>query len=149
MKNLFHNIFMFWWSVRRKYDIIKIDQQQSERDVRLGINSILMSIIGTAAVIAFAYFAYKCFTWNSDAASSGIGAVAGGLFIYLGGAVCVLISISSYTSLVLASIVYAAYQMKLNKKKIGLAALIISIILSVGTIIALVVLILLSGSANS
>lgn len=137
MKELLYNIFMFWRSVDRKYERIKGDPEKSGTSVNLGLTSIILSIVGTVLVVAFAYFAYKCFTWADD------GLIV--LLIYLGGAICFLFSIGCFASLVLASIVYAVYQRKLNRKPIGLAALIISIILSISTVVAVIVIIFVFG----
>lgn len=138
-----HKVFLFWRDIARKYEKIKQDPEKSEKDVSLGISSLCMSICGTAMAIAFAYFAFKCFTWTGDTALSAAKNGLGGIFVIIGGVICAVIAVASFVYLILASILYANFQRKLNKQKIGTIALIVSLLLSVGTIVTVIVLAIL------
>lgn len=134
-----HKVFLFWRDIAQKFEKIKSDPQKSEKDVSLGVTSLGMSIGGTVMAIAFAYFVFKCFTWTGDATLSAADAFVG-IFVIIGGAICAVIAVASFVYLILASILYAHYQRKLNNNKIGIIAFVVSILLSVGTIIAVIVL---------
>lgn len=143
MREILYKVFLFWLSIARKYEEIKMFPEKREKDVSLGVTSLVMSIIGTAATLVAAYYAYKCFTWTGSAVGSVAGNLIAVIFCWIGGAICALISVGCFIYMVLASIVYAHYQRKLNNNPVGLAALIISIILIIGIIVAIIVFVCL------
>ena len=132
MKNSLFRALLFWITVSNKYDRLKSDPQKREKSVSLGVTGLIMSIAGIALTVGFAFLAYLCLP--------GLDTVAF-LLALVGVIACVAAAIGCFAELVLASIVYAVYQMKLNKKPIGPAALIVSLIITVATI-ALVIVVL-------
>lgn len=129
MKAIF-NLLMFWSRVARKYDYLKKDPEKSEKSVSLGITSLILSILGIALTVGFAVLAFICFS-NLD---------SGAFILPLVGAIfSTFAAIGCFVDLVLASIVYAVYQMKLNKKPIGKAALVISLLITVATIVVVII----------
>lgn len=123
-------IFMFWLSISNEYDNIKKDPIKSENCIRLGVKSLIFSIVGIALTVGFAVLAYYCFL--------GIETLAF-LFALIAGIACAAASIGCFFRLVLASIVYAVYQLKLNKKSIGKISLVISLLITIGTIIIVII----------
>lgn len=122
-------IVMFWLRVERKYEEIKLDPQKSERSTRLGTASIIMSLVGIALSVGFAVLAYICYSVQTAA-----------IFISIIGAfICGFIAILCFVQLVLASVVYAYYQLKLNKMLIGKIAIVVSLLISVATIAAVII----------
>lgn len=148
MNNKFYSIIKFWRDIARKYEKIKDNPEKSEKDVSLGVTSLGMSIGGTIMAIVFAYFAFKCFTWTGDAGVSTAAKGIGGIFVIIGGSICAVIAVASFVYLILASILYAYYQRKLNKNKIGIIAFIVSILLIVGTIVAVIIALSLFSAIN-
>ena len=140
MKGFLSRAFLFWVSASREFDKIKQDPQKSEESVRFGVRSLILSIVGMIVTVGFSYLAYVCFNSASDNGLSGI-------LMVVGGALCVLIAIACLVDMVLASLLYAIYQRKLNKRKIGLAALIVSLVLIALTVAGIViVLFVIAGS---
>ena len=132
MKKFLFNTFLFWISVSRKYDVLKENPVQSKTSTRLGVTSLIMSIVGIIATVAFAFFTYVCF---KSIDGSGL------LFflVLLGGIICAAMSLGCFVNLVLASLVYALYQRKLNNRPIGTAAIVVSLVLILGTIAVVIV----------
>ena len=127
MKGLF-GLFMFWVTVSSEYDRIK-GGPKAETSVRMGVESIFMSIFGLIFTVGFAVLAYYCF------AAEGLIALLAWLF----GIICALSALAIFIRLTVASIVYAAYQMKLNRRPIGIVALVISILMSIASIVLAIV----------
>lgn len=123
-------IFMFWLGISNKYDVIKKDPQKRENSIRFGVTSLIMSIVGIALTVGFAVFAYYCFLGMETLAF---------LFALIAGIACAGAAIGCFLHLVLASIVYAVYQLKLNKKAIGKIALVISLLISISTIVIVII----------
>lgn len=134
--NLLGKIFLFWQDIGKKYEAIKQDPEKAEKDVSLGVTSLSMSIMGAVTAIAFAYFTFKCFTLIALSTSA---TGTGRFFALIGGIICAVVTLATFVYLILAGIVYANYQRKLNKKIIGKIALIVSVLLSVGTLVAVIV----------
>ena len=130
MKNSLFRALLFWITVSGKYDRLKSDPIKREKSISLGVTGLIMSIVGIALTVGFAYLAYLCLPGMDTAAF---------LLALVGVIACVAATIGCFIELVLASIVYAVYQMKLNKKPIGLAALIVSLIISVATVVLVIV----------
>ena len=131
---LLGKIFLFWLNVQSSYDLIKVDPEKKEKSVTLGVRSLIMSIIGIIATVGFVYLTYLCLMALNGNAGLGI------ILIFLGVIVCAASALACFAHLVLASVMYAIYQMKLNKRKIGVAALVVSLFLSVGTIVAIIII---------
>ena len=127
------DLILFWISIGEKYERLKQDPQKRENSIQLGVTGIILSIIGAALTVGFGILAYYCF------AVSGLISI---LAVILG-AICVLAGFMSLVNLMIAGIVHAAYQMKLNKKAIGKASLIVCLLLIAVTVGAIVVAIFL------
>lgn len=121
---------LFWITVSSKYDRLKTDPQKREKSVSLGVTSLIMSVVGIALTVGFAYLAILCLSGMETLAF---------FFALIAVIACVAAAVGCFVELVLASIVYAVYQMKLNKKPIGLAALIISVAITVATVVLVIV----------
>ena len=133
MRKALYNLLFFWVKVSRQYDLIKRDPEKSAKSVKLGVTSLLMSIIGIGLTTGFAYLAFLCLAGLETLAF---------FLAFIGIIVCIAAAIGCFVELVLASIVYAAYQMKLNKKPVGLAALIVSLLISIATIVLVIVVLM-------
>lgn len=129
MKTIF-KAFMFWITISNKYDNIKKDPKRSATSVILGVTSIIMSVVGIAATVGFALLAYYCFSSMDNLLV---------LFALIGGIACVGAAVVCFVNLVLASIMYAVYQLKLNKRAIGKIALFTSLLISVGTVVLIII----------
>ena len=140
MKGWLYKVFLFWVDVSLKYDKIKSDPEKCETDVSLGIRSLVMSIVGTVATVGCAFLTTRCILGLDG---SGLGV----LLLILGAIICGAATVAFFVDLVLASVVYARYQLKLNKRKIGAASMIVSLVLtvvSIGLVILVVYLFLLA-----
>ena len=140
--SLLLRIFLFWQEVRLKYERVK-GGENSENNTSLGVQSLTMSILGTVLTVGLAFLAYKCLF---SLGGSGLGE----LFVLIGGILSAVVALASFVYLNLASLLYARYQCKLNKKPIGKAALIVSIVsivLSLGGVV-LVLALIASGAKD-
>ena len=131
MSNSTIDSILFWISIGEKYIKIKEDPERRDTSVSMGTTSLILSIVGAVVTYGLAVVAYLCFV------AGGVGKIIGGIF-------AVLFALASFIYMMIASIVYAAFQVKLNKKPIGKAALIISLVLTITPIIAGVVALIIS-----
>ena len=127
MKGL-SEFLMFWVKVSNEYDRIK-NGPKAQTSVKLGVDSLIMSISGILSSVGFAVLAYYCF--NVDGLE--------GLLTFIFGIICALAAVAFFIRLVLASIVYAIYQMRLNKRPVGIVSLIVSVLMVIGTVILIIV----------
>ena len=133
--NWLWKFFTFWINVSVEYDKLKENPETREKSVQMGVKSLVMSIVGLITTVGFAFLAYVCF---AGVAGSGLA----GLLELVGGIICAIIALVCLIDLVFASLMYAIYQRKLNKKPVGVAALTISLTLIIATIAAVVVAVL-------
>lgn len=138
MKHLY-DILMFWRKIWQKYETLKNDPQKCETSTSLGVTSLVMSIAGIVLTVVFAVLAYYCYTGVQTLLF---------LFAIIGTFACAFIAIMIFIQLVLASIVYAVYQLKLNKRTIGKVAIVVSLLISVLTIAAVIIALSLIPAAN-
>ena len=129
MRNLWE-LFMFWIRISNRYDRLK-NSPKAETSVKFGVTSLLLSILGIFFTVGSAALAYTCFSVD------GLEAVVA----VIGGVICILAAIMFFVQMVLASIVYAAYQMRLNKRPIGIVALIVSLFIIIATVASIVIFI--------
>ena len=130
MKGLL-GLFFFWIRVSNKYDRLKNDPAK-QNSASLGITSIIMSIFGVITSIGLAYFAYLCLSVDNLAI----------VISFIFGFAAAIGAILCFFQLLVASLFYAIYQMKLNNRVIGKVALSISLIMlaaAIGMIIFVVV----------
>lgn len=126
MRAIFH-FLSFWITISNKYERIRNDPTK-RNSVTLGITSILMSIFGVISAVGFAYLAFLCFSVEGLSI----------LVTFILGIVCALAAIICFFKLLIASLLYAAYQLRLNKRPIGIVALVVSLLLIVGAVVAII-----------
>ena len=124
------DFLLFWLSISEKYDRMKNDPDKQD-SVLLGVSSIIMSIVGVLSAVGFAYLAYLCFTVEGLTI----------ILTFLFGIACVIAAVLCFFQLLVASVFYAAYQIKLNGKVIGKVALAISILMIVAAIAGIIIVI--------
>ena len=142
MKKWLWDSFMFWLAVSNKYDKLKENPEKRESSITLGVQSLFLSVVGMIATVGLAFLAYTCF---SRAEGSGLA----GLLMIVGGVICAIAALVFLFDMVFASLMYAIYQRKLNKKRIGLAALIVSLVLIAATIAGIVIGIVYKTPTNN
>ena len=122
----------FWTNVSLQYEVLKADPNEQENSVRLGVKSLIMSISGLVTTIGFAILAYVL-------VAGSVGAGLAALFMLFGGIICGIVALVCFIDLLGASLMYAIYQRKLNKQKVGIAALVVSLTLIVLAIAAVII----------
>ena len=131
MSNSTIDSILFWISIGEKYIKIKEDPEKRDTSVSMGTTSLILSIVGAIVTYGLVIVAYLCFT------AGGVGKIIGGIF-------AVLVAFTCFIYMLSASIVYAAFQVKLNKKPIGKAALVISLVVTIAPIVAGIVALIIS-----
>ena len=129
MKGLL-GFILFWLTISDKYDKLKRDPDK-QNSALLGVTSIIMSIFGVVVAVGFAYLAYLAFSVDGLAI----------ILTFIFGFGAAVIAVVGFFQMSVASIFYAAYQMKLNKRAIGKVALAISLILLVAAIIGIIIVV--------
>ena len=114
--------------ISEKYERLKRSPDR-EDSITLGVTSIALAVTGIFSAVGFVWLAFLCFS------AEGLVSILAVIF----GVICVLAAFLCFIEMVLASIVYAAYQMRLNRRAIGKVALAISLFLTIGTIVAIVI----------
>ena len=143
---VFGHIFLFWRAVGRDYEDMKNDPEKQPKSVRLGVGSLIMSIVGAALTLLFVFLALKCLSGSAFKDLTGGEALAAALvlplFIIIGAILCIAFAAGCYLRLVVGSLLYAVYQRRLNKRAIGTVALVVGILLCIATVAAAIWLIL-------
>ena len=124
------DFLLFWLSISEKYDRLKNDPDKQD-SVLLGVTSIIMSIVGVLSAVGFAYLAYLAFTVDGLTI----------ILTFIFGIAAVIAAALCFFQLLVASVFYAAYQIKLNGKAIGKVALAISIVMIVAAIVGIIIVI--------
>ena len=122
---------LFWLSIAEKYVKIKDDPEKRDTSVSMGTTSLILSIVGAFVTYGLAIVAYLCFT------AGGVGKIIGGVF-------AVLVAVTCFIYMLIASIVYAAFQARLNNKPIGKVALAFSLVLTIAPIVIGIVALLIA-----
>lgn len=131
MSNSTWENILFWLSIGEKYADLKNDPEKRDTSVRMGTTSLILSIVGAIVTYGLAFVTYLCFS------AGGVGKIIGGIF-------AALVAVACFIYMLIASIVYAAFQVRLNKKPVGKVALSFSLILTVAPIIAGIVALLIA-----
>ena len=132
MSNSTWENILFWLSIGDKYTSIKNNSEKRDTSVSMGTTSLILSIVGAIATYGLTFVAYFCFT------DGGIGKIIGGIF-------AALVAVTCFIYMLIASVVHAAFQVKLNKKPIGKVALAFSLILTIAPVaIGIVVFLLIA-----
>ena len=129
MKGLI-DFLLFWLTISNKYDKLKKDPDKQDSAL-LGVTSIIMSIFGVVVAVGFAYLAYLAFSVD------GLAIIITFIFGFGAAAVAVV----GFFQMSVASIFYAAYQMKLNKRAIGKVALAISLIMLIAAVVGIIIVV--------
>lgn len=130
MKHGLLDFLLFWLSIGDKYDQLKKDPDKQDSAL-LGVTSIIMSIFGVITAVGFGYLAYLAFTVDGLAI----------ILTFIFGLGAAAVAVLGFFQLSVASIFYAAYQIKLNGRAIGKVALAISIIMIVAAIVGIIIVI--------
>ena len=125
----FFGLIMFWLTISNKYERLRNDPTK-QHSVSLGVESILMSILGAGATVGLAYLTYLCFTVEGLA----------GLLTWIFGLIFAFSALAVFIELVVASLFYAIYQIRLNRHPIGYVALVLSILIIAGSIVAAILI---------
>ena len=124
------DFLLFWLTISEKYDRMKNDPDKQD-SVLLGVTSIIMSIVGVLSAVGFAYLAYLAFTVDGLAI----------ILTFIFGIAALIAAVLCFFQLLVASVFYAAYQIKLNGKVIGKVALAISLLMIVAAIAGIIIVI--------
>ena len=124
------DFLLFWTTIGDKYDKLKKDPDK-QNSVLLGVSSIIMSIFGVLSAVGFGYLAYLAFTVDGLAI----------ILTFIFGIGAAAIAVLCFFQLLVASVFYAVYQIKLNGRAIGKVALAISIIMIVAAIAGIIIVI--------
>ena len=134
---LIGDFIFFWVRAFTKYQRIKENEEKRATSVKLGVRSIVQSIIAAAALVLCAFGMKLCLNnLSSSTATLPVFTVIG-LVLFIG------IAIVSLIQGMLGAMMYWIYQLKLNKKPIGYAAMAVWIVCLIAAI-AVSILILAS-----
>ena len=106
---------------------------------RLGIQSLILAIVGTVLVMFCVYFGTVC-AQNVAAEQVGDGTYNLPIMSFVGAIVLYCFALAFFLLLNLSSISFATYQMETNKKVIGKVALAVSLVCGIGLIVATIVM---------
>lgn len=131
------DFFLFWLRASAKYELLKNDPTKQDSAI-MGVESIIMSVVGVLAAVGFAWLAYLAFTVDGLAI----------ILTFIFGLAAAIAAIASFFQLSISSLFYAIYQMRLNKRAIGKVALAISLTLILLAIVAVIVIMVIVSNAN-
>jgi len=109
------DFLFFWLGMRVRYDRIAQDADRKEKSSFFGVQSILCSLFGMAAVILCAFGIRACMQQDSAL-----------LILFI--ALLVIVMLVALVQCTSRALVATIYQMKLNKKPIGWVSLVLWII---------------------
>lgn len=122
------SFFTFWINIRAKYDRIKNNEERREKSVRMGVRSIIQTVLcSVIAVLAF-YGAVVCLKYTASVNLGMILSLIAGIF-------CILATLVSLIQGVLGGMLYMIYQLRLNRRPIGWVALAIWLLLVIAIIV--------------
>lgn len=128
------NFFTFWVKIERRYDKIKGDETKRENSVSLGVRSVIQSIVCGALTVLALWGLSRCVANFTSGFSHGLPVLT-----IIGMVVTAFCALALFVQGVVGGLLYMVYQLKLNKKAVGFAALVVWILV----IAAIVVLALL------
>ena len=132
------------FSPKNQYMLLDVqEQEKKDKSVRLGVQGIILSVVGMVLVVALVYLGTLCAA-NMMGTQLGDEAVSFPVLSLLGVIVFYFLAFLCVFS-VLDGISFAVFQRKLNKRGIGIANLIISLVclvITVGAVIAILVVML-------
>lgn len=139
MLNFLKSIF----SARNQYELLSINEEKKQTSVRLGVQSILLSVIGLIVIVVTVILGTMCLK-NIFETKVDDGTYSYPLLSLLGVIFLYGIALVSFGNILFSGMSFSLHQMRLNKRKVGKASLIICIICIVASIIVAVLFI---GSA--
>lgn len=117
----------FWSRLSTKYNRIASDPELREKSVSFGVQSIISTIFGAAIIVLCAL---------------GVSALMGGSVLGIILAVLLaIVAVVSLVQLIVRGLITMIYQRRLNKKPIGIAALIIWIVAVIAAIVLSVLMV--------
>lgn len=121
------NIFKRLFGARAQYILLNAREEEfKSKSKRLGIQSIILSVVGLIGVIVFVLIGTLL---ARNVASSTVGDISNApITSFFGAIVFYAFALAFFLSCSLTSTSFANYQRHLNKNKIGLASLIISLV---------------------
>lgn len=121
------NIFKRLFGARAQYILLNAREEEfKSKRKRLGIQSIILSVVGLIGVIVFVIIGTLL---ARNVASSTVGEISNApITSFFGAIVFYAFALAFFLSCSLTSTSFANYQRHLNKNKIGLASLIISLV---------------------
>lgn len=138
---LIGRLICFWTRIESKYDRIKDDEEKRDVSVRLGVRSIIESLVSGVFIILFLWGLYHCIN-NLLNIMVGDGNYSLPLLTMLGIVVCSMCAVIILFEGTFGALLYLIYQFKLNKKSVRWVALAIWLVMFVA-IIAFAIIIFL------
>lgn len=122
------SFFLFWVRAGRKYSKLSRDEGLREKSVRLGVRSVVQSIVGAALIVLSVWLLTACLGNLQDGGNSFILNILG---VIVGAACAVALLIQG----MVGSLVYLVYQFKLNGRPVRWIALAVWIAAIVAVIV--------------
>lgn len=121
------NIFKRLFGARAQYILLNAREEEfKSKNKRLGIQSIILSVVGLIGVIVFVIIGTLL---ARNVSTSTVGEISNApITSFFGAIVFYAFALAFFLSYSLTSTWFANYQRHLNKNKIGLASLIISLV---------------------
>ncbi len=132
-------IFRRMFGAKAQYlQLSTYEQEKKDNNVRLAVQSFILTGVGTVLTILFVVLGALC---SANLASTEIGDGQTNFpILSLLGAIAFFLIAFVFLMVLLRGINFAVYQRKLNKRKVGLAALIVNLVCLAATIIATIVI---------
>ncbi|MGN1372832.1 MAG: hypothetical protein ACI4VK_02155 [Candidatus Coproplasma sp.] len=131
---LIGNLICFWVKIERRYDAINRDEEKRDKSVKLGVRSIIQSVICGVVIILLIWGLFLCLN-HLESIKIGDGTYSAPFLTILGIVVCALCAVVLLFDGMFGALVYMVYQSKLNKKGIRWVALAVWLVMIVAIII--------------
>lgn len=128
------SFFAFWLSASNTYHRLKDDEAKRPVTVRMGVVSIIQSVIACAFTILGLWGFITCLNYiGSEGATSFILPLFG---VIISAAVAITAFLRGFVS----ALIYWIYQLSLNKRAVGFVALAVWILAIAGTVVTLILI---------
>ncbi len=124
--------FAFWVSASNTFNKLRNDDELRPKTVRMGVNSIVMTVVACVFTFLGGWGALTCFNLISSGDSF--------LLPLLGLILSLAAAIGGLARGFICSLMYWIYQLRLNKKPIGYVALALWILGIVGVVVAIILI---------
>ncbi|MGN0813246.1 MAG: hypothetical protein ACI4MQ_07050 [Candidatus Coproplasma sp.] len=138
---LIGKLICFWTRIEGKYKRIKDDEEKREASVKLGVRSILESVVSGAVIMLLLWGLYSCLN-NFLNIKVGDGTYSMPVLTIIGIVVCGLGAVIVLFEGTVGALLYLIYQFKLNKKGVRWVALAVWLVM-VAAIITFAIIIFL------